>query len=352
MIKGEIYVKKLKLAGLLLIGFLFVLAGCGSAQDDSGETDDGSGNDGGDKASGEEVRVTLGTGGTSGTYYPLGVAMAQQIFGNVDGVSQARAVSTGASVTNAQELAEEKYQAVLIQNDIAYYAVNGETLDDFKGNTVDNMAGMTSLYPEDIQVVTTADSGIESLDDLKGKNVAVGDQGSGAEANAKQILNAAGITYDDITAEFMGFGDASQGLQNGTIDAAFITAGAPTSAIQELGANKDVNVLSLSDEVIDKLLSEYSYYTERNIPADTYADYGQEEDIKTVAVMAILVVDKNLPEDAVYNMTKGMFENRSELVDAHSRGEDITLETATDGMSIDLHPGAAKYYEEEGISVE
>ncbi|MFD1363450.1 TAXI family TRAP transporter solute-binding subunit [Lentibacillus salinarum] len=344
--------KNLKLVGILLIVMLLALAGCGSAQDEGSDDDSGSDNGGGDDASSEEVRVTLGTGGTSGTYYPLGVAMTEQIFADAEGVSQSRAVSTGASVTNAQELAEGKYDAVLIQNDIAYYAVNGETLEDFEGNTVDNMAGMTSLYPEDIQVVTTADSDIESLDDLNGKNVAVGDQGSGAEANAKQILEAAGITYDDITPEYMGFGDASQGLQNGTIDAAFITAGAPTSAIQELGANKDVNVLSLSDDVINDLTSEYSYYTERTISADTYADYGQEEDINTVAVMAILVVDSELPEDTVYNMTKAMFENREEMEAAHDRGSDITLEGARDGMSIDLHPGAEKYYDEEGVSAE
>ncbi|TFJ91275.1 TAXI family TRAP transporter solute-binding subunit [Lentibacillus salicampi] len=343
----------MKLVGLLLVVLLFALAGCGSAQNEGDDSDSGSDDGGGDEASSsEEVRITLGTGGMSGTYYPLGVAMTEQIFSNAEGVSQARAVSTGASVTNAQELAEGKYQAVLVQNDIAYYAVNGETLADFEGNTVDNMAGMTSLYPEDIQVVTTADSDIESLEDLKGKNVAVGDQGSGAEANANQILEAAGITYDDITAEFMGFGDASQGLQNGTIDAAFIVAGAPTSAIQELGANKDIRVLSLSDEIISNLTSEYSYYTERTIKADLYADYGQEEDITTVAVMAILVVDSELPEDVVYNMTKDMFENKDALEAAHDRGSDITLETATDGMSIDLHPGAAKYYEEEGVSVD
>ncbi|GAB4074899.1 TAXI family TRAP transporter solute-binding subunit [Barrientosiimonas marina] len=343
--------KKLKIAGFLLIIMLLALAGCGSAQDDDADADSGNDN-GGDKDSAEEVRVTLGTGGTSGTYYPLGVAMTEQIFSDVDGVSQSRAVSTGASVTNAQELSEGKYDAVLIQNDIAYYAVNGGTLDDFNDETVDNMAGMTSLYPEDIQVVTTADSDIKSLDDLNGKNVAVGDQGSGAEANANQILEAAGITYDDITPQYMGFGDASQGLQNGTIDAAFITAGAPTSAIQELGANQDVNVLSLSDEVIDNLISKYSYYTERTISGDTYADYGQEEDINTVAVMAIMVVDSELPEDTVYNMTKALFENRDELEAAHDRGTDITLDGARNGMSIDLHPGAEKYYDEEGISAD
>lgn len=335
--------KQRKLTGILFLVILLVLAGCGSAQneEDTAENEDNSDGD---------VRLTIGTGGTSGTYYPLGIAMAQQIFGNVEGVSNANAVSTGASVANAQEMAEGKYQLALIQNDIAYYAVSGETLSDFEDNPIDNMAGMVSLYPEDIQLVTTADSEVTSIEDLKGKKVAVGDQGSGTEANARQILEAAGLTYDDFTPEYIGFGDASQGLQNGTIDAAFIVAGAPTSAIQELGANKDVNVLSLSDDIISTLTSEYSYYTERTISQDEYADYGQTEDIKTVAVQAILVVDKHISEDTVYGMTKALFENKAELEAAHDRGYDITLETATEGMSIDLHPGAARYYDEEGVS--
>ena len=310
-----------------------VLAGCGSAKDNSSE----------------EERITIGTGGTSGTYYPLGVAMAQQIFDDIEGVSEANAVSTGASVANAQKMGEGDYQLALIQNDIAYYAVSGETLDDFEGEAIDNIMGMVSLYPEDIQLVTTADSDVSSIEDLEGKKVAVGDQGSGTEANAKQILEAAGLTYDDFTPEYLGFGDASQGLQNGTIDAAFIVAGAPTSAIQELGANKDINVLSLSDDIIGSLTSEYSYYTERTIDKGEYEEYGQEEDITTVAVMAIMVVDSDLSEDAVYNMTKAMFDNKEELEAAHDRGKDVTIDMATEGMSIDLHPGAEKYYEEEGV---
>jgi|SRR5690625_614369 len=325
--------RKMKWIGILFLMFVMVLAGCGSAKDNSSE----------------EERITIGTGGTSGTYYPLGVAMAQQIFDDIEGVSEANAVSTGASVANAQKMGEGDYQLALIQNDIAYYAVSGETLDDFEGEAIDNIMGMVSLYPEDIQLVTTADSDVSSIEDLEGKKVAVGDQGSGTEANAKQILEAAGLTYDDFTPEYLGFGDASQGLQNGTIDAAFIVAGAPTSAIQELGANKDINVLSLSDDIIGSLTSEYSYYTERTIDKGEYEEYGQEEDITTVAVMAIMVVDSDLSEDAVYNMTKAMFDNKEELEAAHDRGKDVTIDTATEGMSIDLHPGAEKYYEEEGV---
>lgn len=329
---------------VLLFAVMLVLAGCGSAKDSSDKKD----KDASDSGSKDE-RITIGTGGTSGTYYPLGVAMAQQIFNKTDGVAKANAVSTGASVTNVQEMGAGKYQLALVQNDIAYYGLNGTTLKDFEGKKVDNIAGLTSLYPEDIQIVTTADSKIKTLDDLKGKKVAVGDQGSGAEANARQILEAADITYKDLKAEYLGFADASQGLQNGTIDAAFITAGAPTTAIQELGANKKVNVLSLDKDLIKKLTEKYPYYTERSIPAKTYSDYGQKDDIATVAVMAILVVDKNLSEDVVYNMTKDLFENQEKLKSAHARGADITLETALDGMSIDLHPGAKKYFDEKDV---
>ncbi|MDR6224562.1 TAXI family TRAP transporter solute-binding subunit [Desmospora profundinema] len=327
----------------LLSVLALALAGCGSAPDQGKDAD---GNGAG------EVRITIGTGGNSGTYYPLGTALAQKIFSKVDGVSQARGVTTGASVANIQEMAQGKYQMAFVQNDIAYFAVEGETLGDFEGKPVENIAGMATLYPEDIQVVTRKDSKLESLEDLKGKKVAVGDQGSGAEVNAKQVLEAAGITYDDIEVNYLGFGDAAQGLQNGTLDAAFITAGAPTSAIQELGATQEVRILSIPDEVIQALTSEYSYFTEQTISADTYADQGQEEDIKTVSVMAMLIVDQELSEDLVYNLTKAMFEEKEALDAAHARGADITLESALEGMSIELHPGAKKYYDEQGISAE
>ncbi|PTM58623.1 TAXI family TRAP transporter solute-binding subunit [Desmospora activa] len=327
---------------IILSILALALAGCGSAPD-------GGANENGESG---DVRITIGTGGNSGTYYPLGTAMAQKIFSNVEGVSQARGVTTGASVANIQELAQGKYQMAFVQNDIAYFAAHGETVSDFDGKPVENIAGMATLYPEDIQVVTRKDSGLESLEDLKGKKVAVGDQGSGAEANAKQVLEAAGITYDDVEVNYLGFGDAAQGLQNGTLDAAFITAGAPTSAIQELGATQKVHVLSIPDDVIKELTEKYPYYTEQTISADTYKDQGQEEEIKTVSVMAMLIVDNELSEDLVYNLTKAMFEGKEALEAAHARGADITLESALDGMSIDLHPGAKKYFDEQGISTE
>src|SRR5699024_9168245 len=144
-VKGAVNVKPLKLAHMLFLVLILGLAGCGSAKDDGDVSNGGDGDDA--ENSGE--RITIGTGGTSGTYYPLGVDMAQQIFSDVDGVASANAVSTGASVANAQERGDGDYQLALIQNDIAYYAVNGETLEDFEGNTVDNMAGMVSLRSEE-----------------------------------------------------------------------------------------------------------------------------------------------------------------------------------------------------------
>lgn len=166
----------------------------------------------------------------------------------------------------------------------------------------------------------------------------MGDVGSGTEANANQILGAYDITYDDINEEFMGFGDASTALQDGNIDAAFVTAGTPTASIQELAASADVKIVGLSDEKIDQLIDEYPYYTRVDLDEDTYDSF--DATASTVAPLAMLVVRDELPEDQVYELTKAIFNNLDDLANAHVRGEDITLDSAQDGMSIDLHPGA------------
>lgn len=210
---------------------------------------------------------------------------------------------------------------------------------------VDGFSGVFTMYPETIQLVTLADNGIETVDDLKGKRVAVGDVGSGTEANANQILGAYDITYDDINEEFMGFGDASTALQDGNIDAAFVTAGTPTASIQELAASADVKIVGLSDEKIDQLIDEYPYYTRVDLDEDTYDSF--DATASTVAPLAMLVVRDELPEDQVYELTKAIFNNLDDLANAHVRGEDITLDSAQDGMSIDLHPGAKKFYDEQ-----
>lgn len=289
---------------------------------------------------GKSKDLVVLTGGEQGTYYPLGGALAEIITDEVKAMT-ATAVTSGASVVNINDVQDGNGELALVQNDIAYYAVNGLHMFEEK---VDGIKGIATLYPEVIQIVTSADSGIKTVDDLKGKRVAVGDQGSGAEANAKQILQIHGITYDDIQAEYMAFGDAANGIQDGNIDAAFITAGTPTGAIEALKAAKEIALVTISEENIEKLTEEYPYYTRFEIGSDVY---NTADGAVTVAVQAMLIVSDDMSDDEVYDITKAMFEHRDVFENTHQRGKDITLQTALDGMSIDLHPGAKKYYDEQ-----
>lgn len=338
--------KKLTLLLVLLLALGAALAACGTG--DQGGQDNGAGagtgTDNGAAAGDREgwVRdVIILTGGEAGTYFPLGVAMGDIIDANVDGVNASGVVS-GASLVNVAELHDGEAEMALVQNDIAYYALAGSHM--FEGQGLEGFSGVATLYPEVVQIVTRADSGIMTVNDLRGKRVAIGDVGSGTEANAQQILEAHGITYDDITVEYMGFGDASTALQDGNVDAAFVTSGTPTGAVQQLAATTPVRIVSIDESAIDTIVNTYPYYTRVEISADTY---GMDADATTVAVQAMLIVRNDLPEDQVYEMTKALFTNLQTLIDAHVRGNDITLETAQDGMSIDLHPGAKRFYDEQ-----
>ena len=166
----------------------------------------------------------------------------------------------------------------------------------------------------------------------------------GAEVNARQILAAHGLTYDDIQADFLSFGEAADGIKDGHVEAAFLTAGTPTAAVTDLSTTHSINIVSISSSKDKELMSQYPFYYEVVIPAGTYRN--QDEDINTLAVMAMLTVRADLNEDLVYNVTKSFFENLDALVAAHSRGADISLEGAKNGISLEIHPGAQRYYNE------
>ncbi|RCW78685.1 hypothetical protein DER71_1497 [Halanaerobium sp. DL-01] len=285
--------------------------------------------------------LSIATGGTSGTYYPIGGAIAKVLNENIENVN-ASAQSTGASVTNSRLIYNQEVELAILQNDIASYAVNGQ--NQFEGNTVKNMTGITALYPEVIQIVVRADAGIEKISDLKGKKVAVGAPGSGAEANASQILNFFGLSYDDIEEDYLSFGEAASRLKDRQIDAAFLTAGIPTAAVMDVAATQKISLLNFSKADIKALNGKYPYLTGVTVPAGTYN--GLNKDVTTVALKAILVADSDLSEELVYNITKAIFENRDTLINAHDRAKDIKLENAKDGMTVKLHPGAEKYFNE------
>ncbi len=324
-----------KLFAFLMVAILLVsvMAGCSS-------------NTGTDAPKTETTYISIATGGTSGTYYPLGGAFAKIFNDNVPGVV-ANAQATGASVENMGLVSQGEAEIALIQNDITFYAYNGTEVYEGK-DKITNVRGMAMLYPEVIQIVALKDSNINSVDDLKGKKVAIGAPGSGAEANARQILAAHGISYDDLAkADFLSFSEAADQLKNKQIDAAFVTAGLPTAAITEVAQTTDIVIVPITSAKITELEKQYSFYTEVTVPGGTYK--GQDADVKTTAVMAMLIVKADLSEDFVYELTKAMFENRQTIIDTHSRGNDITLETALKGMPIDVHPGAQKYFDEKGI---
>jgi len=288
--------------------------------------------------------LTIATGGTAGTYYPLGAAMADIWSKNIKNVNAA-AQATGASVANVNLLKNKEVDVIFVQNDVAYYAYAGIEL--FKDQPVKQLRGMATLYPETIQIVALADKGINSVYDLKGKRVAVGAAGSGTEVNARHILLAAGITYNDIKVQYLSFAEAADNLKNENIDAAFVTAGHPTAAIIDVAAVKRITILPVDEKIIQTLQKNYPFYTKIIIPAGTYK--GVDKDIETVAVKAMLAVREDLSADLVYEMLKTLYANQKRLIEAHAKGEMILPETGKEGMSIPLHPGAEKFFAEMGL---
>ncbi len=285
--------------------------------------------------------INIATGGTAGTYFPLGGAMAEILNDNIPGVN-ATAEATNASVANVNLLNGGSVQLAFIQNDISYYAAEG--VEMFEDNQVSNLQALATLYPETVQIITLDKSGIKSVADMKGKRVAVGAAGSGVEANARQILAANGITYEDINVQYLSFAEAANGLKDGNIDAGFITAGFPTAAIQDISAQHNVVLISVEDATADQLIEEYPFYTKINIPAGTYPN--QVADVQSVAVKAMLVTTDQLDEQTAYDITKSIYSNLDQLKASHSVGALITVDSAKDGISIPMHSGAERYFNE------
>ncbi|MBE9505607.1 MAG: TAXI family TRAP transporter solute-binding subunit [Chloroflexi bacterium] len=293
---------------------------------------------------GGKTEVTIYTGGTGGTYFPLGSRYAEllnQFSDNID----ASAVTSGASVTNCKAIGTGECQAGLAQNDVSYYARKGINMFDAP---IPALQGIACWYPETIQFVVKADSNIMSLADMAGKNVAVGAPGSGTAVACEQVLGAAGV-WDSITRFDLNFGEAASALKLGQVDVGFLVAGFPTSAIEELAVSTDVRIVDISDDILQALgEAGYPFYVRQELPAGAY---GTDADVSTVAVQAMLCVGADVPEDIVYEMTKILFEQVGELTAIHTKANDITLDTALDGMSLLLHSGAVKYYKEAGVTV-
>lgn len=286
--------------------------------------------------------INIATGGTSGTYFPLGGALADILNKNIAGCN-ASAQSTGASVANVNLLQQNKVDIAFIQNDIAYYAANGTEM--FKDKKVEGLRGLATLYPETIQIVTLKNSGIKDIADFKGKRIAVGAAGSGTEANARQIMAAYGVTYEDVKVQYLSFGEAASALKDGNVDAAFVTAGHPTAAIQDIATQNEVVLVPVAADKADALIKQYPFYTKVVINANTYAN--QTADVPAVAVKCMLAVTDKMDADTAYGVAKALYGNLDRMKAAHSAANAISKDTAKDGMSIELNAGAEKFFNEK-----
>ena len=289
--------------------------------------------------------MTMGTGGTSGTYYGYGGILGNQIK-TTAGIA-VNVVSTDGSKANILGIDTGNYQLATVQSDVMAYGWEGQRSFEKEG-ALKSFRVIGGLYAEAVQLVTM-DPAIKSVADLKGKKVSIGAAGSGVYFNAVDILAAAGLTENDIQPQYQSFADSADALKDGKIDAAFIVAGAPTPAIQELCTTASAYLVPIDGDIANKLMETSPYYTAYKIPAETYD--GQTEDVITVTVKATLIVSANASEEDVYNITKAIFDNIEPITEAHAKGAELSLENATDGITVPFHKGAAKYYTEKGITV-
>ena len=325
--------RRMLLKGVAAAGIVG-LAGC--ADDD--DPDDTGDDDGDDDGNGGEV-IRWHAGGTGGTYYPL----SGEFEGIIEDVTNhsVEVSSTGASVENVGSLGGGDADFAMIQNDIAYFARNGEGLEAFEGSPIENLRGVATLYPETIHIIIDPDAGIESVADLEGRAVNTGDLGSGTQVNALQILESvAGITTDDFDEQNTDFTQAADQLRDGDVDAAFVVGGWPVGAVEELATTADIAILNMTDDEREAARADASWFADDTIPAGTYD--GLDEDVDTVSVQAMIATREEYDADIVEEVSEAIFENVDRL---SIKTDFINLESAQDGMSIELHEGATRYFE-------
>jgi TRAP transporter TAXI family solute receptor len=282
---------------------------------------------------GQDQRLSWHAGGTGGTYFPLSNEFKTVIEEATDFTIQVQ--STGASVENVGSLAQGDADFALIQNDVAAFAYNGTGIDAFEGNAVESLRGVATLYPETIHVVTRAETDIETLEDLEGATINTGDLGSGTQVNALQILEAVGITTDDFEEQNASFSQAADQLRDGDIDAAFVVGGWPLGAIEELATTADIRIVEIGGDTQETVLGTQPWFAADEIPAGTYN--GVDEAVPTVSVQAMIATTEGVADETVEAITSAIFENVDELT---IKADFISEDTAYDGMSIPVHPGA------------
>ena len=319
------HLKGLRRKTALIMAFLFVLAAL--------------------TACGQKGRLRIGTAGEGGNYNSLGKALSQTLQKDPYKIN-VEVKTTAGSAANIRLLSQDYLELAIAQSDV---------IDEMYAGTLDTQAmkgysAIASLYPEPVQIVVRADSGIASVSDLAGKKVSVGEADSGTQKNAAQILQAYGLTSNMLTVQNMTYAEASKALGDGSIDAMFCTAGAPAQVITDLSGTTPVSLVPIEGQQSDLLTGAYGFYAKAVIPAGTYI--GQDSDVTTLAVMSVLLASDKTPADKIYTITGALFKEKAALNDAVPVEFDLEEQKAVESVTIPFHAGAAQYYQECGITVQ
>lgn len=351
---------KRTLSLVLALCMVFALSACGGASGSgsagssapsaspvtSQPADSGSEDSGESKGLTEAERknefITVGTGPTSGIYFPIGGAFATalQNYGY-----QTSAEATNATGQNIQNILNGDCEIAIAMQDVCMQAYTGtDAYADKEPAT--NLRAMMRLWPNYVQLVTTANTGIKSVEDLRGKRVGVGAANSGVEVNARMIMAAYGITYDDITPDYLAYGEAIDNMKNGQCDAVFVTSGLPNATVMELGVQYDMVVVPIDGAGREKLVNDYPFYAKSVIPANTY---NNTEDVEGVFVYNIMLVRDDLSDAMVYDMLEGIFANISTIKASHNAADkNIDITFGVDDIQLPLHPGAEAFWKDNG----
>ena len=294
--------------------------------------------------------VTIGTGGVTGVYYPVGGAISKLVNAKRKEYNLRMTVeSTGGSVFNVNALANGDIELGVVQSDIQYQAYNGK--GDWAGKPQKKLRAMFSMHPEAVTILAAAEKNIGSVADLKGKIVNIGAPGTGQRVNALDLFDAMGINTDtDLQTEGIKPSEAASMLQDGRIDAYFYTVGHPNGSIKEaVAGTRKVSFVPVPAEVTAKLSKEMPYYAPAIIPVADYPGVANTQDVPTFGVKATICTSADVPEDVVYEITKEVFENLDQLKTLHPALAVLTRENMLQGLSAPLHPGALKYFKEAGL---
>lgn len=296
----------------------------------------------------DRIFFGIATGGTGGTYYPLGGMLAQLLSNTVEinkGKLSATAETGNASVANVTLLGRRGVESAFVAADILDASYRG--IKQFDGKPIANLRALGALYPETVHLVVRTSSGIKTFKDIKKHSVSSGSPGSGQWQLLGDLLKVHGLNRKDVSEDHSSFSQSTEKIKDGNLDASLITAGAPTASIMELANHHDISIVPLTGAPIATLRKTQPYYADFVLPANTYK--GQTKAVNTIAVRAIWATHDKLDEELAYQIVKALYENTQTLAKVHVKGKEISLKTALESISIPLHPGAERYYREKGI---